>query len=186
MMDGIQERIMEEDYSSKYSIHPGSTKMYRDLREVYWWNSMKKGIAKFVAKCQNCEQVKVEHQRLGGLAQNIELLEWKWEIINMDFITDLPRSRKHHDSIWVIVDNMTKSTHFLPTDGQVERTIQTLEYMLRAFVIDFKGNWDDHLPLIEFAYNNSYHSSIQMAPYVRRRELEFEVDDWVYLRLSPM
>ncbi|KAH0709023.1 hypothetical protein KY284_010450 [Solanum tuberosum] len=159
MVDELQERIMEEAHSSIYSIHPISTKMYRDLREIYWWNGMKKGIAKFVAKCPNCQQVKVEHQRPGGL----------------------PRSRRQHDSIWVIVDRMTKSTHFLPkgvgskvnlstafhpqTDGQAERTIQTLEDMLRVCVIDFKGNWDNHLPLIEFAYNNSYHSSIQMAPY---------------------
>ncbi|KAH0658081.1 hypothetical protein KY289_026829 [Solanum tuberosum] len=190
MVDGLQERIMEEAHSSRYSIHPGSTKMYRDLRE------------------------------------NIELLEWKLKMINMDFIAGLPRSRRQHDSIWVIVDRMTKSAHFLPvmtthsaedyaklylqevvrlhrvpvsiisdrgaqftaqfwksfqkglgskvnlstafhpqTDGQAERTIQTLEDMLRAYVIDFKGNCDDHLPLIEFACNNNYHSSIQMARY---------------------
>ncbi|WMV09486.1 hypothetical protein MTR67_002871 [Solanum verrucosum] len=115
--------------------------------------------------------------------QNIALLEWKWEIINMDFITGLPRSHRQHDSIWVTGDQMTKSAHFLPinttnstknyarlyiqeiTNGQVKRTILALENMLRACVIDFKGNWDDHLPLIEFAYNNNYHSSFQMAPY---------------------
>ncbi|WMV59027.1 hypothetical protein MTR67_052412 [Solanum verrucosum] len=114
MVDGLQWRIIEEAYSSRYSIHPGSTKMYRDLREVYCWNSMKKGIAEFVVKCPNCQQVKVEHQRPGGLAQNKELPEWKWEMINMDFITGLLRSRRQHDSIWVIVDIMTKSTHFLP------------------------------------------------------------------------
>ncbi|WMV32575.1 hypothetical protein MTR67_025960 [Solanum verrucosum] len=188
---------MEEAHSSRYSFHPGSTKMSRDLREVYWWSSMKKGIAEFVAKCLNCQKVKVEYQRPGGMAQNIELLEWKWEMINMDFIIGLLRSCRQHDSIWVIVDRMTKSTHFLPvnstysakdyaklylqevvrlhgvkfqlykieTDGQAERTIQTLEDMLRAYVIDFKSNCDDHLSLIEFAYNNSYHSNIQMAPY---------------------
>ncbi|KAH0669267.1 hypothetical protein KY285_023426 [Solanum tuberosum] len=241
MVDELRERIIEETHSSSYSIRPGSTKMYRDLRAVYWWNGIKKDIAEFVAKCSNCQQVKVEHQRPGGLAQNIELPEWKWEMINMDFITCLPRSRRQHDSIWVIVDRMTESTHFLPVktthlaedyaklyiqevvrlhgvpisiisarDGKAERTIQTLEDMLRACVIDFKGNWDDHLPLIEFAYNNSFHASIQMAPYeprygricrspigwfeshqksytdVRRRILEFEVDDWVYLKISPM
>ncbi|WMV59092.1 hypothetical protein MTR67_052477 [Solanum verrucosum] len=131
------------------------------------------------------------------MAQNIELSEWKWEMINMEFITGLPRSRRQHDSIWVIIDCMTKSAHFLPvktthsedyaklyiqekglgltmnlstvfhpqTDGQAERTIQTLEDISRTCMIDFKGNWDDHLPLIEFSYNNSYHSSTQMAPY---------------------
>ncbi|WMV18363.1 hypothetical protein MTR67_011748 [Solanum verrucosum] len=85
--------------------------MYRDLREVYWWSSMKKGITKFVAKCPNCQQVKVEHQRPDGMAQNLP--ECKWDMINMYFITRLPRSRRQHDSIWVIVDRMTKSPHFL-------------------------------------------------------------------------
>ncbi|WMV29586.1 hypothetical protein MTR67_022971 [Solanum verrucosum] len=114
----------------------------------------------------------------------------------MDFVVGLPRTRRQHDSIWGIVDRLTKSAHFLPVkvsysaedyamlhikeiaklygaplliisdrDGQAERTIQTLEDMLRACVIDFKSNWDDHLPLIEFSYNNSYHSSIAMAPF---------------------
>ncbi|WMV46710.1 hypothetical protein MTR67_040095 [Solanum verrucosum] len=104
---------MEEAHRSRYSIHSGSTRMYRDLREVYWWNSVKKGFAEFVAKCPNCQRFKVENQRPGGMAQNIKLLEWKWEMINMDFITSFPQSRKQHDSIWVIVDQMTKSAHFL-------------------------------------------------------------------------
>ena len=72
-VDGLQERILEEANSSRYSIHPGSTKMYRDLREVYWWEVMNKNIFEFVFKCSNCQQVKVEHQILGGLAQNIEI-----------------------------------------------------------------------------------------------------------------
>ena len=111
-VDELLERIMLEAHSSRYSIHLGSTKMYRDLREVYWWNGMKKDIAEFVTKCSNCQQVKVEHQRPGGLAQNIELSEWKWEMINMDFITGLPRSHRQHDFIWVIVDRMTKLATF--------------------------------------------------------------------------
>ncbi|WMV33819.1 hypothetical protein MTR67_027204, partial [Solanum verrucosum] len=192
-VDELQESIMKEAHRSRYSIHPGSTKMYHDLRETYWWSSMKKNIAEFVAKCPNCQQVKVEHQRVNGLAQNIELLEVKWEMINMDFIIGFPRSRRHHDSIWVIVDRMTKSAHFLlvktthSTEDYAKLYIQevlrlhgvmasiisnrdrwanksytflTLEDMLRGCVIDFEGNSDDHLPLIKFAYNNSYHSSI--------------------------
>ncbi|WMV30230.1 hypothetical protein MTR67_023615 [Solanum verrucosum] len=168
--------------------------MYRDLREVYWWSSMKKDIAEFVAKCPNCQQVKVEHQRPSGMAHNIDLPEGKSEMINMDFITGLPRSRRQHGLIWVIADRITKSAHFLPRctiycgilevnperlgskvnlstafhpqiDSQAEHSIHTLEDMLRACIIDFKGYSDDHLPLIEFPYNNSYHSRIQMAPY---------------------
>ena len=93
-VDGLHQRIMEEAHSFRYSIHPGSTKMYRDLREAYWWEGMKKDITEFVAKCPNFQQVQVENQMPGGLVQNIELLEWKWEMINMDLITCLPRSRR--------------------------------------------------------------------------------------------
>ena len=218
----------------------------------------------------------------------------------MDFVVGLPRCRNGHDTIWVIVDRLTKSAHFLPirnsdsldklaqlyvreiirlhgtlvsivsdgdprftsrfwpslqnalgtklhfstafhpqTDGQSERTIQTLEDMLRACVLEFRGSWDTHLPLMEFAYNNSYQASIGMAPYEalygrkcrtpvcwdevgerklvgpeivqvtcdkikvirdrlkiaqdrqksyadnRRRDLEFEIGDMVFLRISP-
>ncbi|WMV50283.1 hypothetical protein MTR67_043668 [Solanum verrucosum] len=88
--------------------------MYRDLREVYWWNGMNKYIAGFVEKCPNCQQVKAEHQKPGGLLQDIYLPTWKWEEVNMDFVVGLPRTRKRHDSIWVIIDRMTKSAHFLP------------------------------------------------------------------------
>ncbi|WMV29330.1 hypothetical protein MTR67_022715, partial [Solanum verrucosum] len=91
----------------------GATKMYRDLREVYRWNGMKRDIADFVAKCPNCQQVKVEHQKPGGMTQEIDIPTWKWEVINMDFIIGLPRTRKQHDSIWVIVDRVTKSSRFL-------------------------------------------------------------------------
>ncbi|WMV33522.1 hypothetical protein MTR67_026907 [Solanum verrucosum] len=87
--------------------------MYRDLWEVYWWNGMKRDIAYFVVKCPNCQQVKVEHQKPGGMTQEIDIPTWKWEVINMDFITYLPRTCRHRDSIWVIVDRVTKSSHFL-------------------------------------------------------------------------
>ncbi|WMV41716.1 hypothetical protein MTR67_035101, partial [Solanum verrucosum] len=135
-------------------------------------NCMKRKIADFVAKRPNFQQVKVEHQKPGGMNQEINIPTWKWEVINMDFITGLPRTRKQHDSIWVIVKSFQKglgtqvnlNIAFHPqTDGQAERTIQTLEGMLRACVINFKGSWDDHLPLIEFAYNNSYHSNIHVT-----------------------
>ena len=75
--DSLRELIMEEAHGSRYSIHPGSTKMYHDLREIYWWNGMIKDKANFVAKCPNCQQVKVEHQRLGGLTQSIDIRTWK-------------------------------------------------------------------------------------------------------------
>ncbi|KAD3640187.1 hypothetical protein E3N88_29410 [Mikania micrantha] len=125
---------------------------------------MKFNILQYVNRCLTCLQVKAEHQKPHGYLQPLEVPERKWEHITMDFITKLPRTAKQHDSIWVIVDRLTKSAHFLAIHGQTERTIQTLEDMLRACVIDFGGNWDDHLPLVEFSYNNSYHASIGMPP----------------------
>ena len=88
--------------------------MYRDLKQLYWWNGMKNDVADFVSRCLVCQQVKAEHQRPAGLHQNIEIPEWKWERITMDFVTGLPRTPKGFDSIWVIVDRLTKSAHFLP------------------------------------------------------------------------
>jgi hypothetical protein len=297
----IKNDILEEAHRSPYTMHPGSTKMYRDLRETFWWNNMKREIAQFVEQCLTCQQVKVEHQRPSGLLQSLPIPEWKWEHISMDFVSGLPRSPKGHDAIWVIVDRLTKSAHFIPirmnysldqlaqlyieeivrlhgipvsivsdrdprftsrfwkslhkalgtnlnfstafhpqTDGQSERTIQILEDMLRACVLDLKGSWANHLCLVEFAYNNSFQSSIGMAPYEalygrkcrspicwdevgvrkilgpeiiqrtcekvdlirerlrtaqsrqksyadkRRKDLEFEVGDMVFLRVAPM
>ena len=103
----LRKHILAEAHNSRCSIHPGATKMYRDVREVYQWNDMKRDIADFVSKCPNCQQVK------GGMTQAIDIPTWKWDVINMDFITGLPRSRRQHDSIWVIVDTMTKSFCFL-------------------------------------------------------------------------
>ena len=261
---------------------------------------MKREIAGYVARCLVCQQVKIEHQRPGGLLQPLPIPEWKWEHISMDFVTGFPKTPSGNDSIWVIVDRLTKSAHFLAikvslslerlaklyvneivrlhgvpvtivsdrdrrfvsqfwkklhmamgtnlnfstafhpqTDGQSERTIQILEDMLRVCAIDFRGSWEEHLPLVEFAYNNSYQASTQMAPYealygrkcrspicwddigerkmlgpeivqhtvdkiqlirerlrsaqsrqksyadTRRRKLEYQVGDHVFLRVSP-
>ena len=222
----LKKDIMEEAHSSAYVMHPSSTKMYRTLKEHYWWNGMKKEIASFVSRCLTCQQVKAEHQRPAGKIQSLRIPVWKWEKITMDFVTSLPRTQRQHDVIWVIVDRLTKSAHFLPvnvedslemlaqlyvdeivrlrgvpvsivsdrdsrftsrlwpslqtalgtclhfsttfhpqTDGQLERTIQALEDMMRACVMEFKGSWDTHLALMEFAYNNSYQASIEMAPF---------------------
>ncbi|KAK4408019.1 Transposon Tf2-11 polyprotein [Sesamum angolense] len=173
--------VMHEAHYAPYAMHPGSTKMYRDLRPYFWWPTMKKDVAEFVARCLICQQVKAEHQAPAGKLHPLSIPEWKWEKITMDFIVGLPRTFRKHDAIWV------RSSIYFPflgklakgfrneiafqygvssqTDGQSERTIQTLEDMMRACVIEFRGNWDDHLPLMEFAYNNSFHSSIGMAPY---------------------
>lgn len=223
---GHRDTILHEAHKSRLSIHPGSTKMYQDLKALYWWPTLKRDIATYVERCSICAQVKAEHQKPYGSLQQLEIPEWKWDHITMDFVDKLPKTSRGNDRIWVIVDRLTKSAHFLATsetapmtrlaqlyvnevvsrhgiplsivsdrdtrfasnfwsslqrefgtrvhlstayhpqtDGQSERTIQTLEDMLRACVLEFDGSWDSHLPLIEFAYNNSYHSSIGMPPY---------------------
>ena len=197
----LKRDIMEEAHSSAYAMHPGSTKMYKTFKEHYWWNGMKKEIASFVSRCLTYQQVKAEHQKPAGKIQLLPIPVWKREKITMDFVTDLPQTQRQHDAIWVIVDRLTKSAHFLPinvedsleklaklyvdeivrlhgvpvsivsdrnprftsrfwpslqaalgtrlhfstafhpqTDGQSKRTIQMLEDMLRAFVMEFKGS----------------------------------------------
>ncbi|GJZ77428.1 putative reverse transcriptase domain-containing protein [Tanacetum coccineum] len=224
--EDLRSMIMHESHKSKYSIYPGSEKLYQDMRKLYWWPNMKANIATYVNKYLTCARVKVEHQSPSRLLVQPAIPEWKWDNITMDFITKLPKSLQGFDTIWVIVDRFTKSAHFLPIrendpldklarlylnriverhgisvsiicdrdgsftsnfwrsfqkalgteismstayhleiDGQSERTIQTLEDMLHACVIDFGKGWVKHLPLAEFSYNNSYHASIKAAPY---------------------
>ncbi|GKC59609.1 putative reverse transcriptase domain-containing protein [Tanacetum coccineum] len=211
--------IMYESHKSKYSVHPGSDKMYQDMKKCLT-------CATYVSKCLTCAKVKAEYQRPLGLLVQPKIPEWKWDNITMDFVTKLPKSSQGHDTIWVIVNRLTKSAIFTPmretdsmeklarlyikevvarhgipvciicdrdprfasrfwrslqkalgtsldmstayhpkTDGQSEGTIQTLEDMLRACVIDFEKGWISHLPLVEFSYNNSYHASIKAAPF---------------------
>nr|GEX07341.1 putative reverse transcriptase domain-containing protein [Tanacetum cinerariifolium] len=213
--------IMHESHKSKYYVHMGSDKMYQDMKLLYWWPNMKADIATYISKCLTCLRVKAEHQKPSGLLVQHEILQWKWDNITWDFVTKLPKTQSGNDTIWVVVDRLTKSAHFLPmketdsmdklarlylkevvtrheipvsiicdrdpfwkafqkamsnrldmsmayhpeTNGQSERTIQTLEDMLRACVIDFGNGWERHLPLVEFSYNNSYHASIKAAPF---------------------
>ncbi|WVZ80632.1 LOW QUALITY PROTEIN: hypothetical protein U9M48_028091 [Paspalum notatum var. saurae] len=289
-VDSIKKLILSEAHDTAYSIHPGSTKMYHDLKERFWWYGMKRAVAEYVAVCDTCQRVKAEHQRPAGLLQPLKIPEWKWEEISMDFIVGLPRTQKGYNSIWVVVDRLTKVAHFIPvnttysgarlaelyisriiclhgvpkriifdrgsqftsrfweqlhdsldsklrfstayhpqTDGQTERTNQILEDMLRACAIQYGTSWDKSLPYAEFSYNNSYQASLKKSPFealygrrreqvfrpdlirdaeqqiemvrenlrdaqsrqksyadVRRRDLTFKVDDFVYLKVSPM
>ncbi|GJV02584.1 putative reverse transcriptase domain-containing protein [Tanacetum coccineum] len=197
--------IMHESHKSKYSVHPGSDKMYQDMKQLYWWPNMKADIATYVSKCLTCLRVKAEHQKPSGLLVQPAIPQWKWENITMDFVTKLPRTQsgKQKMTLWlaklylkevvtrhgipvsIICDRDPRFTsnfwrsfqkamgtrldmsmaYHPETDGQSERTIQTLEDMLRACVIDFGNGWEGHLPLIEFSYNNSYHASIKAAPF---------------------
>jgi hypothetical protein len=110
----LRRKILGEAHRSKLSIHPGSNKMYHDLRQLYWWSNMKQDINKYIAEYDICGRVKVDHLRMPGFLQPLPIPVWKWEDISKDFITRLPRTAKGHDSIWVIVDRLTKTAHFLP------------------------------------------------------------------------
>ncbi|GJT46318.1 putative reverse transcriptase domain-containing protein [Tanacetum coccineum] len=192
ILEAQTEAIKEENIKAKNLrgmdkvFEVRSDKMYRDLKKLYWWPNMKAIIAEYVGKCLTCSRVKAECQKPSGLLIQLEIPTWKWERITMDFITKLPKTSSGHDTIWVIVDRLTKSAHFIPTretdecfeysirheydissktDGQSERTIQTLKDMLQACVIDFGKGWERHFPLVEFSYNNSYHASIKAAPF---------------------
>ncbi|KAA0066499.1 reverse transcriptase [Cucumis melo var. makuwa] len=262
----LKNTILEAAHSSAYTMHPGSTKMYRTLKKTYWWSGMKQEIAEYVDRCLICQQVKPIRQRPGGFLNPFPVSEWTWEILLWIFYLDYlvhpvdmmivsqyevpvsivsDRDPRFTSKFWPSLQKamgtgLKFSTSFHPqTNGQSERTIQTLEYMFRACVLQLKGSWDTHLPLMEFAYNNNYQSSIGMAPYEalygrpyrtpvcwneggerklvgpelvqimtnniklirenlrigqdrqksyadkRRRNLEFQVRDQVFLKLSP-
>jgi hypothetical protein len=109
----LQKEIFDEAHLSKFSIHPGSTKMYRDLRKNFWWSNMKVDIAKYVAECDTCHRVKASHLKSADILQPLTIPLWKWDDISMDFIVGLPLTAKKKDSIWVIVDRLTKTAHFI-------------------------------------------------------------------------
>ncbi|GJW18085.1 putative reverse transcriptase domain-containing protein [Tanacetum coccineum] len=106
--------VMHESHKSKYSIHLGSEKMYQDMKKLYWRPNIKADIATYVSKCLTCAKVKAEHQRPSELLVQPAIPKWKWDNITMDFITKLPKSSQGFDTIWVIVDRLTKFAHFLP------------------------------------------------------------------------
>ena len=110
----ISKLILEESHKSSLSIHPGATKMYHDLRKLFWWSGLKRDVAQFVYACLTCQKSKVEHQKPAGLLTPLDVPEWKWDSISMDFVTSLPNTSRGHDTIWVVVDRLTKSAHFIP------------------------------------------------------------------------
>nr|GEU64717.1 putative reverse transcriptase domain-containing protein [Tanacetum cinerariifolium] len=139
--------IMHESHKSKYSIHPGSEKMYQDMKKLYLWPNIKADIATYVSKCLMCAKVKAEHQRPSGLLVQPAIPVCKWDNITMDFITKLLKSSQGFDTIWIICDH----------DGRF--TLNFRKTFQQAL------GWVKHLPLVEFSYNNSYHASIKVAPY---------------------
>jgi hypothetical protein len=133
----LKYKIRREAHESAYSIHPGGNKRYHDLKTTYWWYGMKRDVIEYVALCDTCQRVKVEHQRLARLLQPLQVPEWKWEEIIMDFIVCLPRTQSGYDSIWVIVDRLTKVAHFIPVKTTYSRPQLVQLYMLR--IVCFHG-----------------------------------------------
>jgi hypothetical protein len=112
--EALKTKILDEAHTSRYSIHPTSTKMYHDLRQQFWWTRMKHETTRYVSKCDTCQKVKADYMKSGGLLQRLSISEWKWDDISMDFIMGLPLTACKFDSIWVIVDRLSKSVHFIP------------------------------------------------------------------------
>ncbi|XP_016706999.1 uncharacterized protein [Gossypium hirsutum] len=140
----LRQSILKEAHSSPYAIHHDGNKMYRDLQELYWW--------------------------LGLKWAPVKIPQWKWEWVTTDFVSGLPLTPIKKDLVWVIVDQLTKSAHFIPirTDYSLQKLAKlhiTEIGMLQSCVIDLRGSWEEYLPLAEFAYNNNFQSSSQMAPY---------------------
>jgi hypothetical protein len=112
--EALKKKILDEAHMSRYSIHPGSTMMYHDLRQQFWWTRMKREIARYVFECDTCQKVKADYMKPEGLLQSLSISEWKWDDISMDFIVGLPLSARKFDSIWIIVDRPPKFAHFIP------------------------------------------------------------------------
>ncbi|GJS60687.1 reverse transcriptase domain-containing protein [Tanacetum coccineum] len=129
LFGNLRDLIMHESHKSKYSIHPGSDKMYQDLKKLYWWPNMKAIIAEYVGKCLTCSRVKAKCQKPSGLLVQPEIPMWKWERITMDFIIKLPKTSNRHNTIWVIIDRLTKSAHFIPT-----RETDSMETLTRLYI----------------------------------------------------
>ena len=110
----IKDLILREAHRSLYTVHPGSTKMYRDLKQHFWWCGMKREIVAYVAQCLTRQQVKAEHQRPSGTLQPLPIPVWTWDEIGMDFVSGFPKALGGQDAAWVIVDRLSKSTHFIP------------------------------------------------------------------------
>ncbi|KAJ6808834.1 uncharacterized protein M6B38_165845 [Iris pallida] len=133
----LRTKVMTEAHNSQYSIHPGSTKMYKDLRQTFWWHGMKREVARFVSRCLVCQQVKAEHQRTAGFLQPLSIPEWKWEHPTIDFVTGLPRTQRGNNAIWVIVDRLTKSARFLPF--RVGQSTEVLAEMYMKQIVSQHG-----------------------------------------------
>ena len=109
----LKKKLLFEDHNTVFTMHPGGNKMYQDLKLFYWWKGMKRDVTEYVSKCLMCQQVKAQHQVPTGLLNPLPIPQWKWDNITMDFVSGFPLTQHKHDSVWVIIDRLTKSAHFI-------------------------------------------------------------------------
>ncbi|GJV83475.1 putative reverse transcriptase domain-containing protein [Tanacetum coccineum] len=171
--------IMHESYKSKYSIHSGSDKMYQDLKQLYWWPNMKMNIAAYVSRCLTCSKVKAEHQKPSGLLVQLVIPEWKWDKITMDFITKLPKTANGYDTIWVIVDRLTKSTHFLPM-----RETDPMEKLMKLYIKEVVTRHGVPVSIISDRDEVGDAQLTDLA-IIHETTEKFQVGDRVMLKVSP-
>nr|GFB43103.1 hypothetical protein [Tanacetum cinerariifolium] len=167
----IREQKLEPRADGTQCLNGRSWLPCYDMKKLYWWPNMKADIATYVSKCLTCAKVKAKHQRSSRLLVQPKIPEWKWDNITMDFVTKLPKSSQGYNTIWVSSECFmywARYEYRVPPGNRRSKreTIQTLKDMLRACAIDFVKGWVNHLPLVEFLYNNIYHASIKAAPFV--------------------
>ncbi|GJZ27678.1 putative reverse transcriptase domain-containing protein [Tanacetum coccineum] len=203
--------FMHESHKSKYFIHPSSDNMYQDMKKLYWWPNIKADIATYVSKCLTCAKVKAEHQRPSGLLVQPDIPQWKWDNITMDFVTKLPKSSQGYNTIWVIINRLTKSAIFIPI-----RETNPMEKLASMYLKEIVTRHGIPVSII-CDCDPSYHTSIKAAPFEalygqkcrspicwaevgqvqltgpeivqeiteKRKLMEFQVGDRVMLKVSP-
>nr|GEX18261.1 putative reverse transcriptase domain-containing protein [Tanacetum cinerariifolium] len=145
---------MDEAHKTRYSVHPRVDKMYHDLRDMYWWPGMTRDLATYVSKCLTCLKVKAKHQRPFGLLKQLDIPEWKWDNITIDSITKLPRSKSRHDTIWVVVDRLTKLAHFLATHEDY-----SMEKLARLYIDGIVTRHRVHVSIFRIEMDGLHHVS---------------------------
>jgi hypothetical protein len=135
----LKKKILDEAHTSRYSIHPGSTKMYHDLRQQFWWPRMKREMARYASECDTCRKVKANYMKPGGLLQPLSIPVWKWDDISIDFIVGLPLTARKYNSIWVTVDRLTKSaTSYLSTPTTMIRNMPRSISLMCCVYMEFR------------------------------------------------
>ncbi|GJR64100.1 putative reverse transcriptase domain-containing protein [Tanacetum coccineum] len=161
LFGNLRDLIMHESHKSKCSIHPGFDKMYQDLKKLYWWPNMKAIIIEYVGKCLTCSRVKAECQKPSGLLVQPKIPMWKSERITMDFLTKLPKTSSEHDTIWVIVDRLTNSSHFIPT-----RETDSMEILTRLYIKEIVSRHGVQISIISYCdshFTSRFWQSLQSA-----------------------